>query len=98
MNSLRKSSKNCPVYQANTDRGSVTFMPIIRGMGSQVQWTARVHIKGASGPVPLSRASLRAIGAPYDWTEKSRSFGEAHQREYPALPQTFREREALPSG
>jgi hypothetical protein len=84
-------------YQASTDRGSVVFMPIIR-KGQQVQWTARTYIKGAMGPVSVSRASLRAIGAPEDWADKSRSFLDALQREYPALPQAFPERRALPEG
>jgi len=29
------------VYEASTDRGVVIFMPIIKGMGRQVQWIAR---------------------------------------------------------
>ena len=84
-------------YQANTDRGSVVFMPIIR-KGQRVQWTARTYIRGAMGPVSVSRASLKAIGAPEDWTDKSRAFLDALQREYPALPQSFPERRALSGG
>ena len=86
------------VYQANTDRGSVLFMPIIRGFGRQVQWTSRVHIKGAIGPLPATRASLKAIGAPDDWADKSRTFLDALQREYPAVPQAFPDRRSLTAG
>ncbi len=85
------------VYQASTDRGSVLFMPVIKGMGREVRWMGRVHIKGAAGPVPVSRASLQAIGAPPDWVEKSRTFLQALQSEYPALT-GFPERRALPEG
>jgi len=73
------------VYEAQTDKGSVLFMPIIR-KGHQVQWTSRLHIKGAMGPIPVSKASLRAIGAPDDWTDKTRTFLDALQSEYSALP------------
>ena len=84
-------------YQANTERGSVVFMPIIR-KGQQVQWTARTYIRGAMGPVPVSRASLKAINAPDDWVDKSRAFLDALQREHPALPQMFPERRSLGMG
>ena len=86
------------VYHAQTERGSVVFMPIIRKMGQQVQWTARVYIKGTSGPLPASRASLRAIAAPDSWGEKTKSFLEALQQEFPALPQSFPEQRALGTG
>ena len=85
------------VYQATTDRGSVLFMPIIR-KGRQVQWVSRVHIKGAMGPVSTNRASLSAIGAPEDWTDKSRLFLAALQTEYPSLNQGGSERNALAEG
>ena len=86
------------VYQANTDRGSVLFMPIIRGFGQQVQWTSRVHLKGAMGPLPATRASLKAIGAPDDWADKGRMFLEALQSEYPAIPEAFPKRNGLNAG
>ena len=86
------------VYQANTDRGSVLFMPIIRGFGQQVQWTSRVHIKVVMGPLPATRASLKAIGAPNDWADKGRMFLEALQSQFPALPQAFPDRRSLTAG
>lgn len=84
-------------YSAQTERGRILFMPIIR-KGQQVQWTARVHVNGAAGPLPATRATLRAIGAPDDWSDKSRSFLHALQAEFPALPGAFGERRALGSG
>ena len=86
------------VYHAEAEHGTVVFMPIIKRMGAQVQWTARTYIKGTSGPLPASRASLKAIGAPDDWVEKSRAFLEALQQQFPALPQSFPERRALGTG
>ena len=85
-------------YHAGADQGSVLFMPIVRKFGQEIRWTARVHLKGAMGPLPVSKASLKAIGAPDDWAGKSRAFLDALQSEYPALPQTFPERQALPEG
>ncbi len=85
------------VYQASTDRGSVLFMPVIKGMGREVRWMGRVHIKGAAGPLPISRATLQAISAPDDWADKAKTFLQALQSEYPALP-AFPERRALPEG
>ena len=84
-------------YRARADRGSVSFLPIVRGMGQQVQWTARVHIKGAIGPVPVSQASLSAIGAPEDWTEKSVMFLDTLQRKYASLTPRFPDN-GLPPG
>ena len=83
-------------YQASTENGSVLFMPVIKRMGQDIRWTARVHLKGAAGPVPLNRASLRAIGAPDSWADKSRAFVETLEREYPAIPAAFPEQKALP--
>ena len=58
----------------------------------------RVHLKGAAGPLPVSRASLKAIGAPPDWAEKSKTFLEALQADYPALGTGIPDRAALPEG
>ena len=42
-----------------------------------------IHLKGAMGPVPISKASLKAIGAPDDWADNSSSFLEALQSGVP---------------
>lgn len=78
-------------YQATADRGSLVIMPIIKGMGREVNWRAFVYVKGAAGPIPNSKASLRAIGAPDDWADKSKAFVDTLQREYPALSPGFPE-------
>ena len=85
-------------YSAQTESGRLLFMPIIRKMGGEVQWVSRVQIKGAMGPLPTTRSSLKAIGAPEDWFDKSKSFQDALQREYPALPTAGGERKALEVG
>ena len=85
-------------YSASTDAGSVVFVPIIKKFGAEIRWSARVHIKGASGPLPLSRASLRAINAPESWTERSKVFLEALEREHPSLGPGFPERRSLGEG
>ena len=85
-------------YSAQTERGKVLFMPIIRKLGAQVQWVSRVYVRGAIGALPATRASLKAIGAPDDWFEKSKAFQDALQREYPALPGVSGERPALEAG
>ena len=85
-------------YSASADRGSIVFLPVITKMGANIRWSARVHLKGAAGPVPLSRASLKAIGAPENWVERSRVFLQELEREYPSLPATFPDRQALPEG
>ena len=82
-------------YSAQTERGRLLFIPIIRKMGGQVQWVSRIQVKGAIGPLPANRATLQAIGAPADWADKSRTFLDALQREYPELPQSVPERPAL---
>ena len=86
------------VYSATTEGGRVIFMPIIRGFGRQVHWQARAHIKGASGPLPVTNATLKAIGAPEDWGPKSKAFLEALRSEYPSLGPGFPERKALGEG
>lgn len=85
-------------YSASTDAGSVVFVPIIKKFGQEIRWSARVHVKGASGPLPLSRASLRAINAPESWADKSRTFLEALEREHPSLEPGFPERRGLSAG
>jgi hypothetical protein len=85
-------------YQASTDRGSVIFMPVIRKMGQEIQWTARTYMKGAMGPLPVTKASLKAIGAPPDWNEKAKTFLAALQEEHPALTGVLGERPALGDG
>ena len=85
-------------YGAQTEGGRRLFMPIIRKMGAEVQWVSRVQVKGAMGPLPTTRASLQAIGAPEDWASKSKTFLEALQREYPALPQGAGESRSLGMG
>ena len=85
-------------YQASTGNGSIVFMPVIKRFGEEIRWTARVHLKGAMGPVPVSKASLRAIGAPADWAPKASQFLAALQDEYPALSPGVPEQDALPSG
>jgi len=85
-------------YSASTDRGKLLIMPIIRKMGAEVQWVTRVHIAGASGPLPTNRASLQAIGAPSDWADKAKTFVEALQSEYPALIPGFTDRRSLLEG
>ena len=85
-------------YSADTERGRLLFMPIIRRMGAQVQWVSRIQVKGAVGPLPTTKASLRAIGAPDEWFDKAKAFQDALQREYPALPNSGSERRALESG
>ena len=92
-----KELEGLRAYSASTDQGSVTFFPIIRKMGQEIRWTGRVHIKGAAGPLPVSKASLKAIGAPPDWADKSRVFLEALQADYPALGAGSSQR-SLPSG
>ena len=69
-----KELEGLRAYSASTDQGSVTFFPIIKRMGQEIRWTGRVHIKGASGPLPVSKASLKAIGAPPDWADKAKTF------------------------
>ena len=59
---------------------------------------ARTYIKGAMGPVRVSRASLHAIGAPEDWSAKSKEFLAALQSRYPALSPGFPDRRELPAG
>ncbi len=85
-------------YSAQTERGTLLFIPIIRKFGGQIQWVSRIQVKGAIGPLPTNRAALQAIGAPDDWADKARTFLDALQREYPALPQAFPERPALGTG
>ena len=85
-------------YHATTENGSIVFMPVIKRFGEEIKWTARVHLKGAMGPVPVSKASLKAIGAPADWAPKASQFLAALQDEYPALSPGLPEQEALPSG
>ena len=85
-------------YSADAERGRLLFMPIIRRMGAQVQWVSRIQIKGAIGPLPTSRASLKAIGAPDDWFDKAKNFQNALQQEFPALPEAGHERRALGEG
>ena len=82
-------------YSAQTERGRLLFLPIIRKMGGEVQWVSRVQVKGAVGPLPATRATLQAIVAPPDWPDKARNFLDALQLEYPALPQPVPERPAL---
>ena len=86
-------------YSAQVDGGRLLFMPVIRKMGQAIQWVSRVQVKGAMGPLPTSRASLKAIGAPEEWADKSRAFLDALQKEYPALPTAFSsERRGLGEG
>ena len=85
-------------YSAQVDGGRLLFMPVIRKMGAEIQWVSRVQVKGAMGPLPTSRASLKAIGAPDDWADKSRTFLDALQEQYPALPNSFHDRRRLSSG
>ena len=85
-------------YSAQTDGGRLLFMPIIRKMGQEIQWVSRVQVKGAMGPLPTSKASLKAIGASDDWADKSRGFLDALKKEYPAFPNSFPDRKGLSSG
>jgi hypothetical protein len=85
-------------YQASTSRGSVVFMPVIKKMGQEIQWTARTYVKGAMGPLPVNKASLKAIGAPNDWSDKAKTFLAALQEEHPALTGVLGDRPTLGDG
>ena len=77
---------NIRLYQASAGDGKVVFQPVIRGLGDEVDYQARVYIRGASGPVRLTRQALRRIGAPSEWFEKSQTFLKALQSHHPQLP------------
>ena len=77
---------NLRLFQASTAQGRGLFMPVIRRLGEEVEYQARVHIKGVAGPVRLTRQALKRIAAPADWFEKSQTFLKSLQSQHPQLP------------
>lgn len=73
-------------YAAKAPDGTISIRPIISGHGREVRYEANVYIRGVSGPVRLTRASLDRIGAPEDWFDKAQALLEALQGEFPQLP------------
>lgn len=62
------------------------FQPVIRGLGDEVDYEARLYIRGVSGPVRLTRQALKRIGAPTEWYDRSQAFLKALQAYHPQLP------------
>lgn len=79
------------IYKASTDEGNIVFQPRILGFGDEIQWEARVHIRGAMGPVRLTQESVDRISAPSDWYEKANRFLRTLQAQHPSLPSAIPE-------
>ena len=77
---------NLRLYQASTSEGRILFMPVVRRFGEQIEYQARVHVKGAAGPLALTRQTLKRIGAPPDWYDKAQKFLKTLETQNPQLP------------
>ena len=76
-------------YSASAPNGKLVFIPRVRQYGAEVVWEARIHIKGAMGPVRLTKESVSAIGAPGEWYGKGKQFREFLQNKFPVLPEAL---------
>ena len=74
-------------YRAIAENGKLIFIPRVLRYGAEVVWEARIHIKGAMGPVRLTKESIKAIGAPPEWYVKGKHFREFLQNKFPVLPE-----------
>lgn len=70
-----------------TTGAKLLFMPIIRkaGLGG-IQWTARLHYRGAMGYVRLGKNAIEVAGFPSDYYDKAKIFLAQLQEQYAVLP------------
>lgn len=73
-------------FRAETERGSLVFLPRVKKYGSTITWEARIYLKGAMGPLRLTKEGIEAIDAPADWYEKGKLFQRSLQEKFPVLP------------
>lgn len=69
-----------------TTGAKLLFMPIIRKGGGSVQWTARLHYRGAMGFVRLGSNAIEVAGFPKDYYDKAKMFLAQLQERYAILP------------